>query len=414
MKKLNLFNLAIFALCSLPLFADEGIKLEFKYKADDNFSLISTVEEDVKYNGRLNHHARILSRVTERLTEVDKDGRGHIQGTFMTSEQSSGAGLSSGSYKWGETFESDFWRDKYGRFEIDKKYFMPVIRDLPVFPDKKVKVGDEWNAEGFEAEDLRRGFGIEEPFHVPFVAKYKYERDEKGISSDSSKQEKTFQVITANYSLYYETPAITRPTSDYPVTTMGYSNRTIWWDNEKGQIDHYTEEFRIVMETYLGNQYSFTGTTNVEVTEFKRSATEENVKDVMQKVEDLGLEDISVTKTEKGLTISLENIQFLPDSAVLQESEKVKIQKIGAILNEYPGNDLLIAGHTARAGSEESCQILSEQRASTVAGFLVQLGVREKKHIFTQGFGSKVPVASNKTERGKAKNRRVEITILDK
>ena len=414
MKKLNLFNLAIFALCSLPLFADEGIKLEFKYKADDNFSLISTVEEDVKYNGRLNHHARILSRVTERLTEVDKDGRGHIQGTFMTSEQSSGAGLSSGSYKWGETFESDFWRDKYGRFEIDKKYFMPVIRDLPVFPDKKVKVGDEWNAEGFEAEDLRRGFGIEEPFHVPFVAKYKYERDEKGISSDSSKQEKTFQVITANYSLYYETPAIIRPTSDYPVTTMGYSNRTIWWDNEKGQIDHYTEEFRIVIETFLGNQYSFTGTTNVEVTEFKRSATEENVKDVMQKVEDLGLEDISVTKTEKGLTISLENIQFLPDSAVLQESEMVKIQKIGAILNEYPGNDLLIAGHTARAGSEESCQILSEQRASTVADFLVQLGVREKKHIFTQGFGSKVPVASNKTERGKAKNRRVEITILDK
>ena len=413
MKKLNLFKLAIFALCSLPLFADEGIKLEFKYKVDDNFSLISTVEEDVKYNGRLNHHSRILSRVTERLTEVDKDGRGHIQGTFMTSEQSSGAGLSSGSYKWGETFESDFWRDKYGRFEIDKKYFMPVIRDLPVFPDKKVKVGDEWNAEGFEAEDLRRGFGIEEPFHVPFVAKYKYERDEKGISSDSSKQEKTFQVITANYSLYYETPAITRPTSDYPVTTMGYSNRTIWWDNEKGQIDHYTEEFRIVMETYLGNQYSFTGTTSVEVTEFKRSATEENVKDVMQKVEDLGLEDISVTKTEKGLTISLENIQFLPDSAVLQESEMVKIQKIGAILNEYPGNDLLIAGHTARAGSEESCQILSEQRASTVADFLVQLGVREKKHIFTQGFGSKVPVASNKTERGKAKNRRVEITIMD-
>ncbi|MCR5171319.1 MAG: OmpA family protein [Treponema sp.] len=414
MKKLNLFNLAIFALCSLPLSADEGIKLEFKYKADDNFSLISTVEEDVKYNGRLNHHAQILSRVTERLTEVDKDGRGHIQGTFMTSEESSGLGISRGSYKWGETFESDFWRDKSGRFEIDKKYFMPVIRDLPVFPDKKVKVGDEWNAEGYEAEDLRRGFGIEEPFHVPFVAKYKYERDEKGISSDSSKEEKTFQVITANYSLYYETPVIRGQKGDYPVTTMGYSNRTIWWDNEKGQIDHYTENFRIVMETSLGNQYSFTGTTNVEVTEFKRSATEENVKDVMQKVEDLGLEDISVTKTEKGLTISLENIQFLPDSAVLQESEMVKIQKIGAILNEYEGNDLLIAGHTARAGSEESCQLLSEERASAVADFLVQLGVRQKKHIFTQGFGSKVPVASNKTERGKAKNRRVEITILDK
>lgn len=404
---------SIFLVSSLA-FCQTGTKFEFKYKNDDNFSLISTVEEDVRFNGRLNHHAQILSRVTERITKVDENGRGYIEGTFMTSEQSTGSGLSYGTYKWGETFESNFWRDKNGRFEIDEKYFMPVIRDLPIFPQNALKVGDEWTAEGYEAEDLRRGFNIQTPFKVPFTAKYKYERDEKGISSDSSKTEKTFQVITAKYSLFYETPLQKNATSDYPVMTMGYSNRTIWWDNEKGQIDHYNEEFRIEMETYLGNKYSFIGTTSVEVSEFKRTATEENVKEVLQKVEDLGLEDISVTKTEKGLTISLENIQFLPDSAVLQDSEKEKIKKIAQILSEYEGNDLLIDGHTARAGSEQSCQILSEQRAETVANFLVNLGVREKKHVFTQGHGSKIPVASNKTERGKAKNRRVEITILDK
>jgi len=415
MKNLKHIVFSLFLVLSTSIFAENAIKLEFKYKADDNFGLISTVSEDVKVNGRMNHHAEIVSRVTERVDKVDENGRGHIQATFMTSEQSTPVnGVSSGTYKWGENFESDFWRSKEGRFEIDSKYFMPVIRDLPIFPDKELKPGDEWTAEGYEAEDLRRDLNVNEPFKVPFTAKYQYVKNEEGISSDSSKTKRNFQVITAKYSLYYNTPEIQNPTSDYPVTTMGYSNRTIWWDNEKGQIDHYEEDFRIVMETLLGNKYEFSGTTKVEVTEFKRTATEENVQTVMEKIEDMGLEDITVQKTEKGLMISLENIQFKADSSILQESEKVKIQKIAQILSQYPDNDLLVTGHTARVGTEESCQILSEQRASAVADFLVNIGTRSKKHVFTQGFGSKVPVASNITERGKAKNRRVEITILDK
>lgn len=392
----------------------QPVKFEFKYKENDNFSLISTVSEDVKVNGRMNHHAQIISRVTERIDKVDENGRGHILGTFMTTEQSNAAGYSKNSFKWGENFESDFWRDKNGRFEIDSKYFMPVIRDLPIFPDYELNPGDEWTAEGYEAEDLRRDLNVTEPFKVPFTAKYQYVRDEKARTLDSITTDKTFQVITAKYSLFYETPEIQNPLSDYPVTTMGYSSRTIWWDNEKGQIDHYEEDFRIVMETLLGNQYQFSGTTKVEYTSFKRTATEEAVKEVMEKITDMGLEDITVSKTDNGLTISLENIQFLADSAELLDIEKIKINKIAQILSAYPDNDLLIAGHTARAGSEESCQILSEERADSVADYLVKLNVRQKKHVFTQGFGSKIPVASNKTEAGKAKNRRVEITILDK
>ena len=194
---------------------------------------------------------------------------------------------------------------------------------------------------------------------------------------------------------------------------MGFSNQTLWWDNEKGQIDHYSENFRILIETALGNQLDFVGTAHAEVTDFKRTGTEENLKLVQEKVESLGLQNISVTKSEKGLTISLENIQFKADSAILQESEKIKIQGIAKILSEYP-NDLLVSGHTALAGTEKERQELSEERADAVAQYLIKLGVRDQYHIFTQGFGAKVPIAPNNTEAGKAKNRRVEITILDK
>ncbi|MDR2897640.1 MAG: OmpA family protein, partial [Spirochaetaceae bacterium] len=69
---------------------------------------------------------------------------------------------------------------------------------------------------------------------------------------------------------------------------------------------------------------------------------------------------------------------------------------------------------TARAGSRASQQELSEERAASVGQYLVELGVRDQYHVFTEGVGSDKPVADNGTEAGRARNRRVEITILEK
>jgi len=397
-------------------FSQSGEKLlRFKYKAGDNYRVLSTVNETVKVNGRLNHTAEIINRVSAHISEVDKNNRGLNEATFTTMENSKSAS-NTGTLTYGEEYESKYWRSERGIYEISNEYFMPVVRDVPTFPEKAVKPGDSWTANGHEAHDLRRTFANDEPFKVPFTATYTYLRDEEGVSSDSKHEKKTFQVLSAKYSLSFEAPIpenFYNYIDDFPVTTMGYSNQTIWWDNEKGQIDHYTEDFRIIMETYLGNQYDFQGKAHAEVTEFERTATEAVLAEVLEKVKDLDLQDVSVTKSEKGLTISVENIQFKPNSAELLESEKQKIDKIAKIIENYP-NDLLISGHTALSGTAESCQILSEERADSVANYMIKTGVRDKYHIYTQGFGARVPIASNATKEGMAKNRRVEITILDK
>ena len=96
----------------------------------------------------------------------------------------------------------------------------------------------------------------------------------------------------------------------------------------------------------------------------------------------------------------------------LREREK-KLDKLKDILSAYPNNDLLVTGHTALRGTAESRQELSEQRAEAVANYLVQIGVRDNYHIFTQGKGAEEPIATNQTEAGRKKNRRVEITIMD-
>ncbi|MCR4822338.1 MAG: OmpA family protein [Treponema sp.] len=414
MKRVFIFLAAAFL--SFNAFSDSGERfLRFKYKKGDNYRVLSTLTEVVKVNGRLNHTAEIVNRVTARITDVDKEGRGLNEATFMTTEKSTSV-ISTDLLTYGEEYESRYWRDERGIYEIGDQYFMPVVRDVPVFPEKAVKPGDSWTANGHEAHDLRRSFATDKPFKVPFTATYTYLRDEEGLSSDSKHEKKTFQVLSVKYTLSFESPIpenVYDLTEDFPVMTMGFSNQTLWWDNEKGQIDHYSEDFRIVMETYLGNMFDFTGKAHAEVTDFQRTATDENLAQVLEKVKDLDLADVSVTKSEKGLTIALENIQFKPNSAVLLDSEKEKINKIAKIIEDFP-NDLLISGHTALSGSAESCQTLSEERADSVAKYMIKRGIRDKYHIFTQGFGARVPVASNATEAGMAKNRRVEITILDK
>ena len=383
---------------------DSSVQFEFKYKKNDRYRILSTVNEDVFINGEKSHHALIVNRVTARVTETDETGGGITECTFMTTEDSTGS-RTGAKFSYGEEYKSVFHRTKNGVYTISDEYFMPTVRDVPVFPDKKLSPGDKWTARGHEAHDLRRIFGLETPYKVPFIAEYKYLGKE---------EEGNLHVFKVKYNMKMKVPQNQIPqTEDYPVAMNGFSDETVFWDLEKGSIDHYSENFRIIMETATGAVLEFSGTAQAEVTEFERTATEENLSAVQKKVSDMGIQNVTVSKGEKGLTLSLEDIKFQADSAELLDSEKMKLEQIAQILEAWPENDILVTGHTALAGTAKVRQELSEQRARAVADYMILLGVRDRFHIFTQGFGATKPVAPNTTEEGKARNRRVEITIMD-
>jgi len=125
------------------------------------------------------------------------------------------------------------------------------------------------------------------------------------------------------------------------------------------------------------------------------------------------VEDTSARITEQGVTISLSNIQFLANSAELPAAEKRKLQEIAQILQIIPSRRILVSGHTALAGTTADQMRTSQDRAASVAAFLVSLGARNPGEIFSQGFGAGRPIADNSTPQGMALNRRVEITILE-
>lgn len=386
----------------------EKVLLEFKNTKGDTYTILSTVEESVYVKERpsspllLHHQAKILNRVSAEVSDILEDGSSVNECTFMTSENSVST-LNGAVFEYGKEYKSVFTRSPQGKYTISDEYFMPTVIDVPFFQKKAVSVGSKWKAEGFELHDLRT-MNIPTPYKVPFEAEYEYLGKKDG-----------FDLIKVKYEMYMETPSIATidKNADFPVQISGFSDELIYFNSQLGQIDHYTETFRIVMNTYYGSTFDFRGTAHAEV-KFTKPASEENVKEVQKEIDKLGIENVTVKKDETGLTLSIENIQFMPESSYLLDSEKEKLKKIAAILKAYPEKDILVSGHTALSGSKESCQKLSELRAQAVASQLIYMGVRDSNHIFTKGFGAEKPVASNKTSEGKAKNRRVEITLMDK
>ncbi|MBL7694911.1 MAG: OmpA family protein, partial [Ferruginibacter sp.] len=69
-----------------------------------------------------------------------------------------------------------------------------------------------------------------------------------------------------------------------------------------------------------------------------------------------------------------------------------------------------IDGHTDDVGKDENNQTLSENRAAAVKAYLVSKGIEESR-LASAGYGETKPVADNKTAAGRAKNRRVEMSV---
>ena len=82
------------------------------------------------------------------------------------------------------------------------------------------------------------------------------------------------------------------------------------------------------------------------------------------------------------------------------------------LLKGYETKKILIQGHTADVGDKKSQLELSLKRAQAVADYFVRKGVLKASQLVTEGKGGTMPVAPNDTDENRAKNRRVEITLL--
>jgi len=116
-------------------------------------------------------------------------------------------------------------------------------------------------------------------------------------------------------------------------------------------------------------------------------------------------------ETMKKLNDYGKTILFNSGKASFQKQTIPVLQAMAAILKEYPTAKFSLEGHTDADGKDAMNQKLSEVRAAAVKNFLVENGI-DASRLSSKGFGESMPVDSNKTAKGKANNRRVEVKLV--
>ncbi|HEX4440072.1 MAG TPA: OmpA family protein [Thermoanaerobaculia bacterium] len=108
------------------------------------------------------------------------------------------------------------------------------------------------------------------------------------------------------------------------------------------------------------------------------------------------------------------HVNFDTNKYEIRKADLAEMKKAAAFVRKYDGATISIQGYTDSTGTPRYNQGLSERRADAVRRYLVENGAAADDKITSEGHGESNPIASNKTVKGRAQNRRVEVLILSR
>ncbi|REC76820.1 hypothetical protein DRF60_13115 [Chryseobacterium elymi] len=119
-----------------------------------------------------------------------------------------------------------------------------------------------------------------------------------------------------------------------------------------------------------------------------------------------------VERVGDGIKITMNEsiVNFAFDSSNLTSVAQANLDKLATVLVDNPDTNINIYGHTDSKGADAYNLSLSQRRADAVKTYLSRKGIASSR-MFTKGEGEAMPVATNDTDEGRAKNRRVEFAI---
>jgi OOP family OmpA-OmpF porin len=107
-------------------------------------------------------------------------------------------------------------------------------------------------------------------------------------------------------------------------------------------------------------------------------------------------------------------VNFDFDKYNIKKEFDPELQKAVEFVKKYPTAIFTLDGHTDYIGTKKYNQKLSEKRANSVLKYLTSKGGFDKARFTVNGFGKTKPIADNKTKKGRAENRRVELAAFSK
>jgi outer membrane protein OmpA-like peptidoglycan-associated protein len=389
-KSVFLFSLL---LCT-PLMAQGKTVLQWEFKPDETLGIEKTTVQEILKDGRLARRYAIRDEYSLSSGPA-KDGVTPLSGTYRSFERNIGPS----SDPWLLTSEIPlvFGISPEGVYTVAEHLVYPTIRDIPAFPSTPVGPGDSWELPGSEL------FPFTPPVTIPVQVRYTW-------LSNRMTNERSLAVLYFEYD--FDKPGDL--TTDRPNRFTGESRSVLLFDTVAGlpvSLAHgyairltYIDGTTITYQGSLGGKYL----RRKKVSEHDRIALSRRIERSLPSRKDSG---VTVRPAPEGVIITLDEILFDFDSdRIKPEAERV-IGRIGNALKANPGVAVIVEGHTDDRGNEEYNQGLSERRARAVLGRLFAGGWVDPRIASFIGKGKSEPVASNATEEGRRKNRRVEILL---
>ena len=390
------FLLIIFLFTPKILFAQP---VTISYSGNDNYILTERTDlrryDNGKYVGLTSREVK--SFITPSYADGDKvyDGLFYVEQDTVHMAQAIDSGIH-------DAITSVFKIDQQGSMTMLEDNGYPSFRSFPSFPDKEISKGDSWEAKAERAVD-HTGQGLIS--RMPIYVQYTY-------TGDQIFNQREVYVIKAVWATRYGY-GIGTSYQDFDgdpnlKSASGKHDATLYVDKETGAAllirDNVDEAF-----TYNdGQKIAYKGTISL-FTDYPASLEEDVILPAINRL--IAESDIEYEKTTQGYMLVIRDLQFVANKAELLSGEKNRLDQIAALLKKVPNNQILIEGHTARVGDESDELQLSLDRAHTIVSEMTSRGL-SKGQFITKGSGGTKPVADNDTPEGRARNRRVEITIL--
>lgn len=148
----------------------------------------------------------------------------------------------------------------------------------------------------------------------------------------------------------------------------------------------------------------------IAVTEDRIQTNERLIAENQRLINELKNRGADAYRSDRGVVVNLPDVLFEFDRSDLRNDARRTVGDIADVLRSTGNRRIAVEGHTDSVGTISYNRKLSQDRARTVANALVSSGI-SRRRIVSRGFGESDPIASNQTERGRARNRRVEVII---
>ena len=201
------------------------------------------------------------------------------------------------------------------------------------------------------------------------------------------------------------------------IRTMRPEDITLWAEgmlyktaNSLSAPDMRDKTLETQLENILGSITALQEDHRFMMDKVKAQNAEKRFNQLFSEVRDsFDSDEAEVYKQGSKLVIRLKAIQFPVGKYVIMPNNYSLLTKVQRAIRTFGEPDVIIEGHTDSTGSKINNQLLSENRAEAVRSYLVANKTLSMEKIAATGYGSKRPLASNKTAKGRAINRRIDV-----